>query len=287
MQANSFHIQSTVRLLQTKWQQILLFVFAALIVAAISLFLVPKQYRSTSILVSANPALADKAHMLNQNIQGLYSVFGSGDDLERIIGIASMDTMYKQLVDEFQLVAYYQLKGEDQNRLRRKAVLELKDDLSIQKTELGQLKIALFTKDAELSAKIVNRLVEITRIKEEGIWKLGHEKMLANFNRSIDSLQTAYVALYNQSKDTKVPRLEMDVIKMNNLLEQIQSQEKVAGEIKLAIDNNAPGLFVLEAAVPAAKSEKPNILEVLMLTALCSFVFSALALLIYNREDSL
>lgn len=287
MQANSFHLQSTVRLLQSKWQQILLFVFAALLVAAISLFLVPKQYRSASLLVSANPALADKAHMLNQNIQGLYSVFGSGDDLERIIGIASMDTMYKQLVDEFQLVAYYQLKGEDQNRLRRKAVLDLKDDLSIQKTELGQLKIAVFTKDAELSAKIVNRLVEITRIKEEGIWKSGHEKMLGNFKRSIDSLQKAYLELYNQNKDTKVQRLEMDVIKMNNLLEQIQSQEKVAGEIKLAIDNNAPGLFVLEPAVPAAKSEKPNILEVLMLTALFSFIFSALALLIYNREDSL
>lgn len=287
MQANSFHLQSTVRLVQSQWQKILLFVFAAVLVAAISLFIVPKQYRSSSILVSANPVLADKAHMLNQNIQGLYSVFGSGDDLERIYGIASMDTIYKQLVDEFKLVAYYQLNGEDQNRLRRKAVLELKDDLSIQKTELGQLKISIWTKDAELSAKIVNRLVEITRIKEESIWKAGHEKMLANFNRSIDSLQKAYVELYNQHKDTKGQRLEMDVIKMNNYLEQIQSQEKVAGEIKLAIDNNAPGLFVLETAAPAAKSEKPNILEVLLLTALFSFVFSVMALLIYNREELL
>lgn len=287
MQANSFNLQQTVNLLQAKWKQVLLFVFASLIVASISLFLVPKQYRSSSILVSANPALADKAHMLNQNIQGLYSVFGSGDDLERIFGIATMDTVYKQLVDEFKLIDYYELKGLDQNKLRRKAVLELKEDIGIQKTELAQLKISIWTKDAELSAKIVNRIVEIAQTKEENIWKTGHEKMLANFNRSIDSLKKGYVELYNQNKDTKVQRLEMDVIKMNNYLEQIQTQEKTAAEIKLAIDNNAPALYILETAVPAAKAEKPNILEVLIITAIVSFVFGAAALLIYNREDSL
>lgn len=287
MQANSFNLQSTVRLLQTKWQQILLFVFASLLVAAISLFLVPKQYRSTTLLVSANPVLADKAHLLNQNIQSLYSVFGSGDDLERINGIATMDTVYKQIVDEFNLVGYYDLKGEDKNRLRFKAVKELKEDISIQKTELSQLIISIYTKSPELSANIVNRMVEITRNKEEAIWKYGHEKMLTNFNKSIDSLQKLYVELYNKNKDAKVQQIEMDVLKMNNLLVQIQSQEKAAAEIKLAIDNNAPALYVLETAAPAAKAEKPNILEVLILTALVSLVFGAMALLIYNREDSL
>jgi capsular polysaccharide biosynthesis protein len=287
MQANSFNLQSTVRLLQTKWKQMLLFVFASLLVAAISLFLVPKQYRSTSLLVSANPLLADKAHLLNQNIQALYSVFGNGDDLERINGIATMDTVYKQLVDEFNLIEYYELTGGDKNRLRFKAVKELKDDISIQKTELSQLKISIYTKKPELSANIVNQLVEITRNKEETIWKSGYEKMLINFNKSIDSLQKNYLELYNKIKDSKVQRLEIDVIKMNNLLEQIQSQQKAAGEIKLTIDNNAPALYVLETAVPAAKSEKPNILEVMILTALFSLVFSAMALLIYNREESL
>ncbi len=287
MPANSFDLQSTVRMLQTKWKQILLFVFASLLVAAVSLFFIPKEYRSTSLLVSANPLLADKSHLLNSNIQYLYSVFGNGDDLERINGIATMDTVYKQLVDEFNLVEYYELNGKDKNRSRYKAVKALKEDLQIQKTELSQLKISIFTKSPELSANIVNRLVEITRNKEEAIWRSGYEKMLFNFNRSIDSLQKSYVALYDKSKDSKLQRLEIEVIKMNYLLEQIQTQEKAAGEIKLAIDNNAPSLFVLETAVPAVKSEKPNIPEVLILTALISLVFSAMALLVYNREESL
>ncbi|MEI8073924.1 MAG: hypothetical protein WCH78_04175 [Bacteroidota bacterium] len=265
----------------------LLFVMASLLVAAITLFLVPKQYHSSSLLVSANPSLADKSHMLNQNIQGLYSIFGSGDDLERIYGIASMDTVFKQLVDEFDLVTYYKLKSEDPNRLRRKAVLDLRDDLSIQKTELSQLKITVFTKDAELSAKIVNRIVDITRTKEESIWKSGNEKMLLNFNKSIDSLGKVYQAIANKIKSDNENLSQLELTKINSLLEQIHTQEKAAGEIKLAIDNNAPAFYVLETAVPAAKSEKPNIPEVLILTALISWLFCAMALLIYNREDSL
>ncbi len=287
MKVDSFNLQQTISLLQSKWKQMLLFVMASLLVAAICLFLVPKQYYSSSLLVSANPSLSDKSHMLNPNIQGLYSIFGSGDDLERIYGIASTDTVFKLLVDEFKLVEYYKLKGVDLNRKRRKAVLDLRDDLSIQKTELSQLKISVFTKDPVLSAKIVNRMVAITKEKLEGIWRSGNEKLLFNFNRSIDSLSKAYQLSVNkiQLENNRLSQLEL--AKANSLLEQIQTQEKVLGEIKLAVENTAPAFFVLEPAVPAAKSEKPNIPEVLILTALISAIFSALALLIYNREDKL
>lgn len=287
MQVDSFNLQSTFLVLKNKWKQLVLFVLASIVVASISLFLVPKQYQSASILVSANPVLADKAHLTNPQIQSLYSVFGSGDDLERIYGIASMDTVYKQLVDEFNLITYYGIKGTDQNLLRRKAMLELKDDISIQKTDMAQLKISIFTKNAALSANIVNRLVAITKTKEEAIWKEGYEKMLLNFNRSIDSLQKTYVALYSKYNNTNVQKIELDIIKMNSLLEKIQTQEKVAGEIQLAIVNNAPAMYVLEIAVPAIKSEKPNIPEVLLLTLLISFVFGVMALLVYYREESL
>ncbi len=294
MQNHSFNLQSTVHLLQTKWKQLLFFVLVSLLVASITLFIVPKQYYAASTVVSANPSLADKAHLLNQNIQNLYSVFGSGDDLERIYGIASMDTVYKQLVDEFNLISYYQLTGADTNRvplnfnlLRRKAVLELKEDINIQKTEFAQLKISIWTKDAVLSAKIVNRMVEITRLKEESIWKSGYEKMLVNFNRSIDSLTKIYDVMSTAIKMEKENASQIYYVKSNSLYEQINAQQKAASELKLAIDNNAPSLFVLETAVAAAKPEKPNIPEVLILTAIVSLVFAVMVLLIYHREDSL
>jgi capsular polysaccharide biosynthesis protein len=294
MSNHSFDLQSTAQLLQTKWKQLLLFVMASLLVASITLFVVPKKFYAASIVVSANPNLADKSHLLNPNIQSLYSVFGTGDDLERIMGIAQMDTVYKQLVDEYNLINYYQLSGADtnkvlinQNQLRRKAVLELKEDISIQKTELAQLKISIWTKDAELSAKLVNRLVEIIKSKEESIWRTGYEKMFLIFNRSIDSLNKISDEISDKIKEEKDKVAQLNYVKSNSLYEQINAQQKAAAEIKLAIDNNAPALYVLEPAVPAAKSEKPNIPEVLILTAFASFVFGVLVMLIYNREEPL
>ena len=273
-------------LLQTKWKQLLLFVLASLLIASITLFIVPRKYNSSSIVVSANSNLTDKAHLLNQNIQNLYSVFGSGDDLERIMGVATMDTVYKQLVDEFNLIEYYGLRGKEPNRLRRDAVVELKDDISIQKTELAQLKISIWTKDANLSAKIVNRLVEITKLKEESIWKSGYEKLLLNYNHSIDSLTKIYDVLSQTIKVAKGNASQTDFLKSNGLYEQISAQQKAAGELKLAIDNNAPALFVLETAVPAATSEIPNIIEVLFFTVIISFVFGVVVLLVYHKEDA-
>ena len=119
------------------------------------------------------------------------------------------------------------------------------------------------------------------------VWKSGNEKMLLNFNKSIDSLGKVYQAIANKIKSDNENLSQLELTKINSLLEQIHTQEKAAGEIKLAIDNNAPAFYVLETAVPAAKSEKPNIPEVLILTALISWLFCAMALLIYNREDSL
>jgi len=284
---NSFNLQSTIQLLQTKWKQLLLFMFVSLLVAAVTIMLVKKQYRSSALIVSANPSLADKSHLLNQNIQNLYSLFGSGDDLERIYAIASMDTVYKQLVDEFNLVVYYDMKGDDRNLLRYKAVLEFKENLTIQKTDLGQLKISLWTNEPSLSAKIINRLIEITRNKEEAIWKEGYEKMYVNFHKSIDSLTKLYTELSTKTNSDKSLNSQLTTNKLNYLLEQINRQEKAAAEIKLSIENNTPSLYVLESAVPASKSEKPNIPELLIITALVSLVFGTLVLLIYHREESI
>lgn len=288
----TLHLTATMQLLQHKWKQILIFVCASMVVASIALLLAPKKYYAASIVISANPSLADKAHLLNQNIQNLYSIFGSGDDLERIMGIASMDTVYKQLVDEFNLVDYYQLSTADTNRLpanllRHKAVQELKDDITIQKTELAQLKISIWTKNAALSAHIVNRLIEITRSKEEAIWKTGYEKTLSNFNQSIDSLNHLYDRMSQQMKTEKGNASQVDIAKTHSLYDQILAEQKAAAEVKLAIDNNAPALFVLEPASLAAKSEKPNWVQVLILTGFTSFVFAVVALLIYYREETL
>lgn len=281
MQANSFNLINTVRVLKNKWKQLLLFVFIAMTLASITLLLVPKYYRSSAILLPANPALADKAHLFNNNIKELYSNFGSGDDLERLLGIAAMDTVNKQLVDEFNLVDYYQLKNDAPLVLRRKALIALKESLNLQRTELDQIKISIWTKDKTLSAKIVNRLVEIIKTKEEAIWKSGYENELQKINASIARFEREYGSINENGLNI------LALSKKQNLLEQMNLYQKTANDLKLAIENNQPALYVLETAAPAVKSERPNVPDTLIATFLISLVFGSIVLLVYNREPTL
>jgi hypothetical protein len=289
MQANAttpkFNLQKTAHLLQDKWKQLAGFVVIALLVTTITLFIVPKYYRSFAILVPANPALADKARLFNTNIEGLYSYFGTGDDLDRLFGIASMDTVYKQLVDSFQLIKYYKLSNSDQGVNRRKAVLELREDLTFQKTDLGQLKVFAWTKDKELSAKIVNRLVEIVQQTEATIWKENYRNSLTKLKSNISSMEAEYKSLATATGLSEA-EAKLNQSKLQNILDQMNSYQKAANEFQLAIDNNAPALYVLEKAVPAAKSEKPNKWEVLLAAFIASLLFGLMGLLVYHREEA-
>lgn len=280
-----FNLQKTAQLLQNKWKQLVGFVVIALLVTTITLFLVPKYYRSFAILVPANPALADKARLFNTNIEGLYSYFGTGDDLDRLFGIASMDTVYKQLVDSFQLVNYYKLTNADQAINRRKAVLELREDLTFQKTDLGQLKVFAWTKEKELSARIVNRLVEIVQQTEAAIWKENYKNSLAKLKSNIASMEGEYKTLATATGLSEA-ETKLNQSKLQNILEQMNSYQKAANEFQLAIDNNAPALYILEKAVPAAKSEKPNKWEVLLAALIASTLFGLMGLLVYHREEA-
>ena len=98
MSTSGLNMPHTIQVLQKYTRFILLFTLFAMLVAFATVMLVPQYFRSSARIIAANPQLADKSRLFNENIQGLYSYFGSGDDLDRIIGVADMDTTYYQLV---------------------------------------------------------------------------------------------------------------------------------------------------------------------------------------------
>jgi hypothetical protein len=284
MQLDKFNLQSAVKVVYTKWKQLILFVILALMVASTTIIIIPKKYYAASYLLASNPSMADKSSLLHQHIQNLYSNFGSSDDLERIMGIASMDTIFNQLVDEFHLVQYYDLKGEEKNILRRKAMLALKDDIMMQKTDWSQLKISIWTNNAELSAQLINRLVALIQKNLESIWSNDYRTKYMHLKLSIDSLNNEYASLALKIDKNNSGIASIDRIKANTLQDLIESQQKTAAEYKLALENINPACYVLETAVPAARAEKPEILKILIITAIASTFFGIALLLFLNRE---
>jgi len=281
MQTSSFNLVQATDTLQRKWKTILLFVLTCAIVATITVFVVPQYFRSSATMVSANPALADKARLFNNNIQSLYSYFGSGDDLDRIYGVGDMDTSYKKLVDEFSLVNYYQLSGDSLPVLRRKAVMLLKNELSFQKTEQNQLKIIAWTKNKQLAADLVNRMVAIIQETESGIWQKNYNQSIEKINNSITSMEQEYHALADSTRGND----GLLVTKRQALVEQINQYRKMVNEYKLAAQTPPAVLYVMESAVPAAKAERPDKPAIILAACLIGFIFSCLLVLLNNRNS--
>lgn len=285
MTTSGLHMAHTVQVLQKNIRFIFLFTVFAMIIAFITVMIVPKYYRSSAGIIAANPQLTDKSRLFNENIQGLYSYFGSGDDLDRIIGVANMDTTYKQLTDQFNLISYYKLDGDSTPLLRRKAVLKLKKDISFQRTEEGQLRIVCWTKDRRLSADIIHAMIRIVQRKLESIWLDNYQQAVSKLNTSIVGTEQQYATLNDSI--TKVSSANKVLLQkhMETLLDQLSTYRKTAASFKLMGETVPPALYVVEEAVPSAKAERPDKLNTVLISALAGFLFSILFLLLKDRRS--
>lgn len=284
---SNFNLAEIVPVLLKNKKLIIGFVVISLVITSITLFIVPKYYRSTSVVVAANPALADKARLFNKNIEGLYSNYGSSDDLDRIYGIANLDTTFKTIIREFNLIQYYKLKEDSADLNERKALLYLRDDLILQKTELNQLKIMVLTKDKILSAKIVNRVVSFVHEILQNVWRKSYQSSLKHLQYSITLFEKEYKnlsdSIVNNSTNNTIVQLLSN--KKYVILDQINEYQKAANEFALAIQNNPPALIEIEKGYPSAKADKPKKLEVLTAAFFISFIFACLLVLFYKRKN--
>lgn len=284
MTRSAFNLEQALITISQRWKTILLFVIACGIAATITVFLVPKYYRSTALLVSGNTALADKGRLFNDHIQSLYSYFGSGDDLDRIYGVGDMDTTYKKLADEFSLVDYYRLTGDSVNVLRQKAVKLLRKDLAFRKTENGQLQIIAWTKDRELSARLVNRMIALIEETESAVWEKNYQAAADQINASLTSMEKEYRVLSDSLSHTDKTSAGLLTLRMQTISDQLREYQKKAGEFSLAAKAAPPVLYVLQAASPAAKAERPDKPAIILAACFAGFVFICLWLLVAYRK---
>ena len=287
MNASSFNLIDEIAVFQKRWKSIGIFIIISLAVTGIALLIVPKFYRSTTVVVPASPVLADKARLFNTNIQNLYSFFGNGDDVETLTGFAKSDTVYYTLIDEFKLIAYYETRRENESVKRKNTLKLLKKDIDIAKTEFNQLKIIVWTKDKTLSVKIANRIIDIIQQTEQNMWKQMYQTSLDKTNESITDLEKQYANISDSiSVENKSFKKEMLETQRQSALEQIKQYQKSANELKLAIAATPPALYIVEKAIPSASADKPIIVNVLLIVLFASAVFGMIAALVYERKQS-
>lgn len=283
----NLNLTDVLHTLQLHRKKIIGVVIIAFVIAAITLFFVPRYYQSTAYVLPSNPELADKERAAYNNLQRLYSYFGNGDDLDLLYGMTRLDTLYYQLTDSFHLVNTYAIKVSNETLRRFNAMKTLKENLQFKKTENNQLAISVWDKNPVLAADIANAAVALLKQSEESLWLQNYQNAMHSLQNQIQLLQQKINETEQQlsvSGSTKANTMILQTQKIQDL-QQLGQYRKNIADLQLALQNVPAGLYVVQKAAPSVKPDKPRPILVLVAVCIISFVFAACAVLIYFRNQ--
>ena len=270
----------------TKWKLIIgLTVATTLLVLVLSL-LQPKQYGATTTALPANSTLSDKARIFNNNIESLYPELGSVDELDRIEGIAKLDTIYITTINAFHLITHYGITNDGADSLSE-AVIKLKKATEIRRSEYGSLRVTVWAKDPALAAQLANKLMdELNDLYLEAQIRnnvITLEKLKLTVAQKYSRLQldkqgrSKHEGVDGMLSDTALSRKNVTLPQLPSTLpEQIMQLEQLIDQYKLAIEAAPQPLIVVEQARATKSVVKPDLLQITLFAFAASFLFSIL-----------
>lgn len=254
-----------VRVFASRWKSILLISLLAGLAALAVAWFSPKKYLSTTTAIPSNALTADKARLFNNNIQELYSEFGSPDELDRMEGTARLDTIYLNAIRKLQLIHHYGLQNEKDSLLI--ALEKLKDDSKIMRSAYGELTVKVWDQDPQTSAAIANDLLEEIQTLQQDLQVQNNAEALQGVSRAYDSLK-ATVSV----KDSSIADADYNDALHDARLGRLLDYEKLMAEYKLSIQTRPRTLLVEEYARAAVHPDKPRILLTVIIGLLAGFL---------------
>jgi capsular polysaccharide biosynthesis protein len=252
-------------------KMILLIVIATGIGTAIA-FLIPRQYQATATLLAGNSLMSDRSVIFSENRMSPVSNIGSAEDMDRITSLATLDTVFKMIVDTFDLVKHYKItiKGDS---ARFKAMLKLKEDRSaIERTQEKQIKITMWDTDKKLAVAMANMMVAIVQQMNQAI-----------VNRSNISILQRLRNTYKE-KEEKLNAAAENANERNRLTEELNNLHKLISEYEVAISDKTEMMIVVEKASLVYNGVRPKRLPIIFTSFVASIAFAVVLVLFVNRK---
>lgn len=260
-------------LIRKWWKQIFAVVILSLLAVGTITFLKPRQYLSVATAIPASSYAADKSKIFNDNIQALYSAFGTADDLDMILGTANLDTVYLAMTDAFNLFDHYKMseKGES---ARTKAAIVLRKNTKVMKSGYGELKVKVWDTDKNLAPQLANAIVDKLQSIHQDLQSAGNEATLKGLTTGKEKLKG------------QLDSVNVTPEKRSSIGLQIQQYEKLIGEYQLMVDSKPASLIIVEKAKASSWPDKPRRMQIMIATAVLSFLFALFAALILERRKT-
>jgi len=275
MQTNDFNLAGLLEVWQRRRLAILVMVISTVLIAGGILWWMPKQYKSTAVIIAANPQLQDKGRLFNKEIQLLYAVYGSADDLDRLYGWADVDSNYYALMDEFDFTDEYLMI--DSAFVRQQLLKSLRKDIQLIRTEEQQLKIEVFMKQPQLAADVANAIVRNIDQRYREVAADRYQKEKLALQTSLQETTQQYSILVDSIKQAQgLLKESLQLGQLKALEEQAAQLTKNIAEMDAAIKANPPALYVQQKASPNYKPARPKVLLSLLAVAASSLVFGLL-----------
>lgn len=285
MSNQSFHLQEIYLVVKKQIRSVLVFTIVVGLLGAGTLFFVPKKYQSTVVLTANNPQITDKAALFNAQIQSLYSGYGSTDDLDRIVGMSMLDTLYLAMVDQFKLQLEYKLKATDTLRLRQLAAKKLRKDVLLERTDQQQLKINVLFKNPEMAASIANAMQQWIAQHAMQENRKRYEKIVAVLKTKIESVEKEYQQVSEKlAQATSFSQINWLQQEQQRFIEQAQQIRKAKEEFEVGLAAMPELVAVQQVAAPNLKHVYPNEWMFIFLFLLGGFVTGVLWVIIRNRK---
>jgi len=241
------------------------FVVLPTLAALVTSLLIPWEYLSKASVLPANSRFSDKSRYTAEEITELYSVFSSGDDLDRLYATARSWPVMTRIIDSFGLVKHYRINNDE--RGRENALKMFRKNCGIFKTEYGEMHIKVWDRDRKLSADIANAMVAQT--------EKAHQDMYRDYYAtSLRKLELAYGLL--QASEAGVPGPDSTGARRDPPAHQLDYYRRAMTDLRMALLNPPPALVVLERAIPSVKADKPKVVVNVIATFLIS-LFTGLA----------
>jgi hypothetical protein len=257
-----------------KWKLILGLALIASVVAFIAAILSPKKFLSTATALPANSVIADRARIFNNNIQELYSDFGSPDELDRVEGTAALDTIFIAASREFGLDAHYGLNPSGESQFR--AAMRLKKDSKIARSAFGELQVKVWDEDRNMAATLANFLIARISDIHSHIQNESSAATLQQITRQYNELSDQYKKISDSAGRISGPDADLASARKAALLDQVQQYQKMMDQYSLSLQTTPLSLLTVESARASLWPDKPKVVPTVLLSFFAAFLLAFL-----------
>jgi hypothetical protein len=289
------HLNRILPILFDNRKFIFLFTLSILALTAILLYYTPREYKSVITLTPVNSVLADPTLHNPQSKDNLYSLFGSGDDIERMEASAEWKNIYAELVHEFQLDTVFHtattLKftdsadlADDSARRYHEAEEILLKKLFARTTDKGQLQLIAWTISPDMSEQLVTAFASKINAQIRAAWLNYFNQTIHSWRHSLDSLEAAYIQLDARSLTEKNGNGTLREMEKESLKSLILTNRTNIGNWEQAKVALPPSFFVFDPARADRHDYRPNGWWVLLGSFFAAILFGSLVVLISQRH---